>query len=210
MPRIDPLEPPYAEDVARDLAAMMPPGVEPLGLFRTLAHNPRVLSKIRASNLLDRGSLDRRDRELVILRSCARCGSEYEWGVHVAIFARRFGLSEREIAGTRLAAWDDPLWAEGDRDLVRLVDELHDGAAISDALWERLAAARGSDQLVELIVLTGFYHTISFVTNGLRIDREPAAARFPEGAGSAASLDAGGGAGGTSREIGAPAREVRP
>jgi len=181
MPRIDPLEPPYSEDVASDLTAMMPPGVEPLLLFRTLAHNPRILSKIRASNLLDRGSLDRRDRELVILRSCARCGSEYEWGVHVSIFARRFGLSEKEIEGTRLAAWTDPLWTERDRDLVRLVDELHDHATLSDALWARLARTWEHDQLVELIVLTGFYHTISFVTNGLQVAGEPAAERFPAG-----------------------------
>jgi alkylhydroperoxidase family enzyme len=207
MPRIDPLEPPYTEPVAGDLAAMMPPGVEPLRLFRTLAHNPRILSKIRASNLLDRGSLDRRDRELVILRTCGRCASEYEWGVHVAIFARRFGLGEQEIAGTRLAPWNDPLWSERDRDLVRLVDELHENASISDALWERLAATRDPDQLVELIVLTGFYHTISFVTNGLRVALEPLAERFPAAAG-AGELGSPTGSGAPS-VTGAPAQVVR-
>ena len=31
----------------------MPPGVEPLRLFRTLAHNPRVLSRFLAGGLLD-------------------------------------------------------------------------------------------------------------------------------------------------------------
>jgi 4-carboxymuconolactone decarboxylase len=211
MPRIDPLEPPYSEEVARDLAAMMPPGMEPLLLFRTLAHNPRILSKIRASNLLDRGSLERRDRELVILRSCARCGSEYEWGVHASIFARRFGLSEAEIAGTRLAVWSDPLWTERDRDLVRLVDELHEDATLSDALWERLAQTREHDQLVELIVLTGFYHTISFVTNGLQVEREAAAERFPVGddLGTATGKRGVSTTSGEASETGVPAQEVR-
>ena len=75
MERIGPIESPYDPEVAEHLAAMMPPGVEPLRLFRTLAHNPRILSKIRAGNLLDRGALDRIVRELAILRTCARCRS---------------------------------------------------------------------------------------------------------------------------------------
>jgi alkylhydroperoxidase family enzyme len=80
---------------------MMPPGMAPLRLFRTIAHNPRVLEKIRASNLLDRGSLDRRDREIVILRTTARCGCEYEWGVHVAFFSAKVGLGRRRDRGDR-------------------------------------------------------------------------------------------------------------
>jgi alkylhydroperoxidase family enzyme len=178
-PRIAPLEPPFAPDVAETLAAMMPPGVPPLALFRTLAHNPRVLGRIRAGNLLDRGSLERRDRELVILRTCARCGSEYEWGVHAAVFARRFGLSEAEIAGTVLADAGDPRWSERDRLTLRLVDELHETATLSDALWRALRPLWSDAQLVELLVLVGFYHTIAFVTNALAIVPEPAAERFP-------------------------------
>lgn len=177
--RIAPLEPPYPEEVAAELAAIMPPGVEPLVLFRTLARNPRILRKIRHANLLDRGSLERRDRELVILRTTARCGSEYEWGVHVAVFARRFGLGEAEIAGTLHADGCDPRWSDKDRSAIRLVDELHETASLSDALWNELREHWSDDQIIELIVLTGFYHTIGFVTNSLRIALEPAAERFP-------------------------------
>jgi 4-carboxymuconolactone decarboxylase len=180
--RIAPLEPPYAPDVDDTLKAMMPPGVPPLRLFRTLAHNPRVLDKIRNGNLLDRGSIERRTRELVILRTCARCGSEYEWGVHVAIFAARFGLSEETVAGTREWHRDDPRWSEEERLLVELVDSLHEQARVSDALWARLAKRFDADAIVELVVLTGFYHTISFVTNALEIELEEAGAHFPAGA----------------------------
>lgn len=178
-PRIDPIEAPYPEEVAGDLAAMMPPGMEPLRLFRTLARNPRILRKIRASNLLDRGSIGRRDRELAILRTCARCGAEYEWGVHVAFFAARVGLSEPEVAGTVRAGSDDPLWSERDRMLLRLVDELHEAQRISPELWRVLRSQWSDAQLIELIVLVGFYHTVSFVVNGLEIAGEEAAARFP-------------------------------
>jgi alkylhydroperoxidase family enzyme len=182
MERIAPLEPPYPADVARNLEAMMPPGVEPLGLFRTLAHNPRVLGKIRASNLLDRGSLERVDRELAILRTCARCRSEYEWGVHVAVFARRFGIPEEKIAGTVQWKAEDSRWSPHERAIVRLADELHDTARVGDDLWTELAETFEAEQIIELLVLVGFYHTISFVTNGLEIAAEERSERFPGGA----------------------------
>lgn len=185
--RLAPLEPPYPSEVAETLMAMMPPGVPPLRLFRTLAHNPRVLGKIRASNLLDRGSLERRDRELAILRTCARCGSEYEWGVHVSIFARRFGIPDEKIAGTADWSADDPRWDERERAIVGMVDQLHDRAHVDDASWRSLQQQFRSDQLVELVVLVGFYHTISFVTNGFGIALEADAERFPSARATAGS-----------------------
>ncbi len=179
--RLAPLDPPYADGVAAALARMMPPGVPPLLLFRTLAHNPRVLAKIRESNLLDRGSLERRDREIVILRTTARCGCEYEWGVHVAFFAAKVGLGTGEQAATVHGAADDPVWSERERTLIRLADELHDTAQLSDPLWKDLRGHWSEEQLVELVVLAGFYHTIAFAVNGLGVALEAHAARFPAG-----------------------------
>ncbi len=181
-PRIAPLEPPYPADVAETLAAMMPPGLPPLRLFRVLAHNPRILAKFRAGNLLDRGAISRRDRELVILRTTARCGAEYEWGVHVAFFGARVGLDEATLAATAAAGAGDPLWAPRDALLIRLADALHDQAALPDALWAPLAAEWTAAQLIELIVVAGYYHTVSFVVNGLRVPREDGAPCFPAGA----------------------------
>ena len=179
MARIAPLTPPYDPPLATTLAAMMPPGLEPIALFRTLAHNPRILEKVRAGNLLDRGSIDRRDRELMILRTTARCGAEYEWGVHVAFFAPRVGLSDAQVAATVNAGADAPVWTPHDALLIRLSDALHDGATVADELWAALAAEWTADQLIELIVVAGFYHTVSFVVNALQVEREPFAARFP-------------------------------
>src|SRR6185436_19771343 len=56
MIRIPPLAPPYAAAVAEDLEKLMPPGIPPIGLFRTLAHNPRVLRRVRKGGLLDPGA----------------------------------------------------------------------------------------------------------------------------------------------------------
>ncbi|MFL6647240.1 MAG: hypothetical protein ACJ8KA_13575 [Sulfurifustis sp.] len=54
-------------------------------MFTTLARVPRIFERFRAGSLLDRGPLSLRQREIVINRTCARCGFSYEWGVHVAI-----------------------------------------------------------------------------------------------------------------------------
>ncbi len=177
--RLAPLEPPYEPALAEELARFVPPGVQPLALFRTLAHNPRVLQKFRLGSLLDRGSLSLRERELAILRTCFRCGSEYEWGVHVAVFARKAGLSDEEVRAT--CAEPPPAGLFGARDalILRLCDALHRSADVDDALWAELAREFDSPVLVELLVLSGFYHTVSFLTNALRIEREPSAARFP-------------------------------
>jgi alkylhydroperoxidase family enzyme len=176
--RIPPLTPPYPAEIAAELTAMMPPGIEPLKLFRTLAHNPRVLRKFHLGNLLDRGAIDRRDREIVILRTCARCGSEYEWGVHVTVFAARVGLTTEQVAATVDGSADHPAWSEADALLIRLADELHDNATIAPALWNAMAERWSPAQLIELLVVAGFYHTVSFVTNAVAIDLEEMAARF--------------------------------
>jgi 4-carboxymuconolactone decarboxylase len=177
MTRIPPREPPFDPATVEDLAKLMPPGVPPLRLFSTLAHNPRVLRRVRKGGLLDPGSIALREREIVILRTCALCGSEYEWGVHVQFFAAAAGFSPAQIAATTTG--DVAAFPEAERVLLALCDALHRSAKVPDELWRELAAAYRPDQLVELVALAGQYHMISYVTNALAIDLEPGAPRFP-------------------------------
>src|SRR3977135_2138480 len=93
MPRIAPAEPPYEPAIAAELARIMPPGVPPLALFRTMARSPRVFARMFAGGLLDKGALSLRQREIVIDRTTARLGCAYEWGVHVAFFADKAGFT---------------------------------------------------------------------------------------------------------------------
>src|SRR5258708_5056129 len=97
--RIQPLDPPYAEGVQANFDRIMR-GLPPLALFRTVAKNPRVLSRMIAGGLLDRGSISLRLRELMILRTTALCGAEYEWGVHVAAYGAKAGWSPAELTAS--------------------------------------------------------------------------------------------------------------
>src|SRR5438128_7747314 len=102
VPRIQPREPPYPDAIAETLRRMMPPGIEPLKLFRTVAWNEHVLERFRSigAYLLNFGNLAPIEREIVIHRTCARCGCEYEWGVHAAVFAGAVRLTAEQLAAT--------------------------------------------------------------------------------------------------------------
>ena len=183
-PRVDPLSPPYAPEVQAVFDQIMRPGVPPLALFTTLARVPRVFDRFRAGGLLDRGPVSLRHREIVIDRTCARCGCAYEWGVHVAFFADRAALTPEQVRATVQGDSHDQVWSAEELLLIRLVDELHDAADISDRLWTALAASFSIEQVFELIALVGFYHTVSFFANGLRLPAEPNAAPMPAFSGS--------------------------
>ena len=175
--RIEPAQPPFSDLVQQTFERLMPPGVPPLVLFTTLARSGRAFSKFMAAGLLDKGPLPMRDREVMIHRTTARCGSEYEWGVHVALFAERVGFTKQEIAATVAPGAEG--WSAREALIVRMADALHESVAIADDLWAALAAEFSAEQILELILLAGFYRTVSYLTNGLKLPLETYAARFP-------------------------------
>jgi len=180
-PRVEPVAEPYEPEIAETLRRMMPPGVEPLKLFRTVAHNPAILERFRktGSYILNFGRIEPLEREIVIHRTTARNGCEYEWGVHVVAFGRPLGLSEQQLRATVHGSADDNVWSERQALLVRLVDELHDTGTVSDALWAKLAAEWEPPDLVELVATVGFYHLVSFTANACGVQLEDYAERFP-------------------------------
>jgi 4-carboxymuconolactone decarboxylase len=181
--RIAPLDPPYTPEIEAALRRWMPPGAqaEPLRLFRTLNVHQELASRMRplGAGILGHGVLDPREREIVIHRTCARAGAEYEWGVHALAFGGPVGLSEEQLAATVHGGPEDPVWEEADAALIALADELHDTATVSDALWDRLAARFDDEQLLELLVVAGWYRMLSYVMNGAQVELEPWAPRFP-------------------------------
>jgi alkylhydroperoxidase family enzyme len=182
-PRIEPLAPPHPPETAAHLAALMPKGWTgpALALFRLWARHLPMAEALRGVGryVLAHGTLDPRDRELLILRTTARCGAEYEWGVHAVFFPPRVGLDPASVAATRTGDAKDPAFAPRDALLVALADALHDASDVPDALWSALAAQWDETQLLEMLLVCGFYHLVSFTANATRLPNEPFAARFP-------------------------------
>jgi alkylhydroperoxidase family enzyme len=176
--RIKPLDPPYPADMQADFDRLMR-GAPLLLLFRTVGRNPRVLSRMMAGGLLDKGSISLRLRELMILRTTALCGAEYEWGVHVAAYGPKAGWTPEQLRSTVHGNAADSCWVVEEQLTIRLADELHRTNQVADALWSELAASFKEDQLIELVMLAGLYHAVSFTINATRVPLEKFAPRFP-------------------------------
>lgn len=177
-PRIAPLSPPYPLDIQAQFDRIMR-GAPPLVLFRVMAGHDRAWDKFRAGGLLDPGPLSLRQREIVIDRTCALNGCEYEWGVHVAIFAGPAKLTAEEVRATVLGDANSALWSPAEQALIAAVDALHHRATLSDDEFAALSAHHDEAQILEIMLLCGFYRTVSYLANGLRLPLEENAARFP-------------------------------
>lgn len=172
-PRIPPVTAPDDEQAAA-LAKTIHRRGSPLRLFATLAHHPRLLRRFNAlGGLFFTGALDPRERELVILRVAVRADSPYELAQHVEL-GREAGLTSTEIK--RVIADLDEGWSTGDRLLLRMTDELLDDMTVSHETWSALQTRYGTDALLELLLLPGFYRMLAGLLDALKIEPEPDAA----------------------------------
>ena len=178
--RVAPLRSPYEPDVAEVLQALGPP----LALFRVFARRPA-----RARGILGWGryylsrnlALTMRDRELVILRTTALLRAQYEWGIHVAAYADKARLDGDQIRSVTRGSADDACWSDPrDRAVLRAVDELCRSHDLSDAAWQALVEAVGEDGAIDLLLLRGWYHGISFVARAARLPDEPDTPTFTD------------------------------
>src|SRR3977135_4121207 len=164
MSRIAPLEQTYPPEIQGQFDRLMQ-GAPPLMLFRVVAGNARAWEKFRAGSLLDRGPLSLREREIVIDRTCALTGCEYEWGVHVSAFAEAAHLTGAQVHATVLEGADAPCWSAAEQALIAAVDALHVRATLSDAEFKGLSARYEDAKIFEIILLCGFDHTRSSLAN---------------------------------------------
>jgi alkylhydroperoxidase family enzyme len=162
-----------AKTILRDGAA--------LNIFGTLAHHPRLLDRFNRFGgfLLNRGLVPPRERELVILRVGANAGSEYEFGQHT-LMGRAAGLSDEEIAAVAAAPTTHP-WSRTDLDLITMVDELCADDCVGEATFAALAERWDTDQLIELVVVAGFYRLVSGFLNSFGVELDPGVPGWPPG-----------------------------
>lgn len=97
------------------------------------------------------------------------------------MFAERVGLTEAQVTSLTHGSEADGCWTElRERLLIRAVDALHETAHIDDALWAELAGEFDDGQLLDLTMLCGWYHAISFTANAAAVDLEAATPRFAD------------------------------
>ncbi len=178
-PRLKPLNTPEAIEQGRQLTASLRAAATgdtspvedadiPEMLLSLLCHADLYEQVANVSlEMMLKGTLPMRDRELAILRTGWLWQAPYEWGEHVAL-AKRIGISSEEIErvteGSSAAGW-----SEHEAALLRAVEELHGDAMISDKSWDTLAKSYEDKQLYELTVLVGQFTLVAFFQNSLRL-----------------------------------------
>lgn len=152
----------------------------PIALYRALAHSPRILSAYGqlAAGLRYDAAVDRRLRELVILRIAQLTESEYEWAHHVPL-AQHAGIEYEEIRA--LADWHTSLlFSERERSVLQVAEEVHK-ASVTDAAFETLWSLLSSEEAVEIIVVAAFYEAVARIVQALGIEVEPPYEKYRDG-----------------------------
>ena len=163
MPPVDPAD---LTDSQRVVA-----GIGASNVIRTLVRHPDLLNAWLGlgTKLLFSERLSPRLRELVVLRVAWRTTAAYEWGGH-AIAAQAAGMTVAEI---RAVLDDSAAWPSSEAALLQAVDELCADNCVSDATWSALRATLDDQQLIEVLVLTGFYRMNAGILNSLGVQPDP-------------------------------------
>ena len=173
-PRVQPLAEDEMNVATRALAkaAGRAVGGPPPNIFLTLGRHPRMFAPwlAFASQLMPRGTLPRKDTELVILRVAWNCRSRYEWDHHVRI-GRQVGLADVEIERVADGPGADG-WSDRQAALLAAADELHEDRIVSDETWERLRAHLDDKRLIELCMLVGHYEMLAMTLGSLGVQPE--------------------------------------
>lgn len=180
IPRIDPVDVQEFRRVQKELFDIDVTTLEGVRNIRmTWAQHPALMKAIDPylRHLVGTSTLPPREREIVILRIGWNRQSEYEFSQHTEM-AKTAGLTDDDIRRVTLGA-GEPGWTAFESALIQAVDELHNDAFIADVTWAALAKQYSTQQLMDLVCLTGLYWTISSLLNTIGVQLEPGKPRFP-------------------------------
>jgi len=152
-----------------------------LNAFRVMLHSSRAAGAVAEllRTLMFHNTLNARTRELVILRNGWRTRSEYEFCQHVRV-SRDLKMSDEEILGVR-----EPdncrAYSEIDRAVIRMADELLDNSEVSRETWNILQKAFSNEELVELLLVAGFWRMIAGYLKTAKVPLDAGVSGWPEG-----------------------------
>jgi alkylhydroperoxidase family enzyme len=148
-----------------------------LNVHATLVRAPDMAEGMTAFGRVVRGGgISARHRETLILRTGWNCGSEYEFAQHRQA-ALAIGMSEEDIRRIQDGP-DAEGWERFERTLCILADELHASSQVTDATWADLSNDYSEQQLIQVMMLVGYYHLVAYMLNGLRVPIEEGKAGF--------------------------------
>lgn len=175
MTRLTPLPAGEWDDEVRDALSPLLPAErtnprDAGNLLATLVRHPPLTRAYLEFNahLLRDSTLSVRIREVALMRAVLRRGCDYLWDHHIPL-AQRAGLTAADIDGIRDGDPADEL----DRLVIRAVDELDRGDAVSDRTWADLGRYFDDRQRMDLVFTIGGYTLLAIAVNSFGIAGEP-------------------------------------
>jgi AhpD family alkylhydroperoxidase len=143
-----------------------------LNLYRELANQPPALAAFLEMSRYVRSesSLDPGLRELAILATAHALGQEYEV-LHHTEAARRAGVPANKIAATAPGGSLESMTA-AERCAVEFSRQAARTYSCDDATFERLQSLFSNEQIVDLVVTTGWYHLCAVILGSLLVEPE--------------------------------------
>jgi 4-carboxymuconolactone decarboxylase len=135
------------------------------GPFEPLMHSPKLMSATRAMGdyLRYHASIGRPLAELVILITAREWSQGFEWAHHVPE-AQRLGVDPHIIDAIRQYQRPSPM-SEAQAACYDFSIELHRDKQVSDDTFQRAQASLGTQGVMDLAALNGYYSLLAMVMN---------------------------------------------
>jgi AhpD family alkylhydroperoxidase len=143
-----------------------------LNLYKELANQPPALAAfLEMSRYVRSGStLDPGLRELVILATAHELGQEYEVAHHTEAAARA-GAEPAKVAALLPGGSLDAL-TPAERCAVEFARQAAHTRSCEEATFVRLQTLFSTEQIVDLVVTTAWYHLCAVILGSLRVELE--------------------------------------
>jgi 4-carboxymuconolactone decarboxylase len=151
-----------------------PEQLQRTNIGRMLSYAPNALAPYYSFSfaLLDQLELDPKLRELTILRVAQRTEAQYAWTQHVAL-AQLVGVSDEQIAALLEGDTASEHFSAKEQLVLAFADEVLETPRLSDALFERMRRLFSPREIVELVLVVGWYWTAGRLMTSLDIEPDP-------------------------------------
>jgi alkylhydroperoxidase family enzyme len=159
--------------------------------IRKLLQRPVVLNVLRmtanaqsvfaqrsrlSTALLNDIKLDKRLREIAILRTAENCRSVYEWSHHVPA-AKHAGVTDEQIAA--IENWQSAgCFNELERLVLQFTDEVNANVKASRATLEALKKHLSPAEIIELLIIIGHWRQTATILETTEVDLDDFAGKY--------------------------------
>jgi alkylhydroperoxidase family enzyme len=156
---------------AREMIGRLP---APFNIFRMVAHADTLLKPIMklGGTMLGKMELDPRLRELALLHAVKIEGGDYEWVQHVPV-ALQLGATQAQIDALEEGRDDDACFDAKEKAMLRFTREVVEMVKASPEALADVRKYFSDREVVELILMSGFYIMLARLTETTGVENDP-------------------------------------